>query len=191
MGYIYTIKQQIDSVMNDSNPNVLNPTIIHHTFFPKVILAGRAELTLKNLETGVHIKVKFRQKKDKRTGKPGNCYYVYLALLMDGKLGYDYVGCYFSDTHNGKVGTEVLPGTREYAIFHWLMASIRKPINLSSLEIQHSGRCACCKQKLTHPWSLKVALGPVCFQRIFGVPNDEEAQLLLELGILEAVNAGR
>ena len=177
--------------MNDQSTSVLNPTIIHHTFFPKVILAGRAELTLKNLESGIHIKVKFRQKKDKRTGKPGNCYYIYLALLMDGKLGYDYVGCYFSDTHHGKIGNDIVAGSKEARIFDWLLASIRKPINLSTLEIQHSSRCACCHQKLTHPWSLKVALGPTCFQRIFGVPNNEEAQLLLELGILEAIKAGR
>jgi hypothetical protein len=163
----------------------MTPAIVNHALYPKLILSGKAELTIKR-QDGKHVKLKFKQRKDRKSGKMTPCYFVYMALLSDGDLSYKYVAAFFSDSFGIKLGNDVSQTSREARILRFFVDAIRNPQMLVGTEVQHSGKCCCCKQKLTHPWSLNVGLGPKCFQDVFGMPNNDEARVLLSLGLLDA-----
>jgi hypothetical protein len=156
---------------------------MRHEFFPQAALAGRAEITVRNPISGQHVKIKIRQKKDKRTGQPGTCYFVYTALLNDGKFGYDYVGAYFSDTKRFNLGRDVEPGSRLDTITRFLLGCIENPARLAAAEVDNANRCCKCGTKLTHPDSIHTWLGPKCFSDLYGHRTPEKVRLY-ELGFL-------
>ena len=133
--------------------------------YPKLALAGKANLTLKNPATGKHIRVKFIQKKDRKTGKLGSCYYLYISVLGDGKAGYVYAGAYFSDSGKFKFGQPTTEdNSKLHAIASYVVNAIRNPLPLHNhmIEINHAGKCCRCGRKLTHPESIKTGIGPEC-----------------------------
>ena len=136
--------------------------------YPKIVLAGKAALTIKNPVTGQHVKLKMRQRRDRSTGKPSPCYFLYVALLADGDLGYNYAGAYFSDSGRFKLGSNVKVGSRLDINSRFLIRCISKPENLKDTEIEHAGKCCKCGRPLTHPESIRTGLGPECFTSIYG-----------------------
>lgn len=151
--------------------------------YPTAALAGRAEMTLRNPATGQHVKVKFRQKKDRLTGKPGDCYFVYVALLNDGKFGYEYAGAYFKNSRGFKLSAEHAEGSRMAAVARFLIDSISNTARLETLTIDNANRCCSCGRKLTHPDSIHTWLGPECFASRYGKRTPEKIRLH-ELGHL-------
>jgi hypothetical protein len=156
---------------------------MRHEFFPQAALAGRAEITIKNPATGQHVKVKIRQRKDKRTGKPSSCYFVYIALLNDGQFGYSYAGAYFSDTKGFKLGDDWAPDSRMAIIARFVIRCIDNPAPLATAEVDNANRCCKCGTKLTHPDSIHTWLGPKCFSDLYGHRTPEKIRLY-ELGFL-------
>lgn len=152
-GYVYTI-------------NPIN--MIDHTEFPKAMLAGRARLTITNPASGQWVKLRMRQRKDKRTGQPGPCYFLSLALLGDGDLSYRYVGAYFADSGRFAPGRDSTAREREIAAF--LTRAISQPGLLQRAEIEHAGQCLRCGRTLTQPDSIRSGYGPECFTIVTGQP---------------------
>jgi hypothetical protein len=157
-------------------------TMLNHTTFPTALLAGNSRLTITNPVTGQWIKVKMKRRKDRETGKPGNCYFLSLALLQDGDLGHRYVGAYFADSGRFKPGRDA--SAREVQIAEFLIRAIRNPQLLQSAEIEHCGKCFACGRTLTVPESIRSGWGPECFTRQFG---DLRMRPLAEFGLLDPV----
>ena len=158
--------------------------MISHNEFPKAMLAGRARLTITNPVTGQWVKIRMRQRKDKRTGKPGACFFVSLALLQDGDQGHRYVGAYFADSGRFSPGRDASP--REVQIAEFLLSAIRNPARLQRAEIEHAGQCLRCGRTLTVPESIRSGYGPECFSQL----TDETspfARQLAEFGLLDLV----
>ena len=159
--------------------------MISHTAFPKAMLAGRARLTITNPVTGQWVKIRMRQRKDKRTGEPGVCFFVSLALLQDGDQGHRYVGAYFADSGRFSPGRDCSAREREIAEF--LLSAIRNPARLQRAEIEHAGQCLHCGRTLTVPESIRSGYGPECFSRLSNGADPHWKQLMvLGLGDLIA-----
>jgi hypothetical protein len=143
--------------------------MLNHTTFPAALLAGNSRLTITNPVTGQWIKVKMKRRKDRETGKPGNCYFLQLALLQDGDFGHRYVGAYFADSGRFKPGQDA--SAREVQIAEFLIRAIKAPQLLQAAEIEHCGKCVACGRTLTVPESIRSGWGPECFTRQFGDPS--------------------
>lgn len=140
-------------------------------FFPQIVLAGKARLTIKNPISGQHIKIRMLRKKDRATGEFGSCYFLHVALLGDGDLGYNYAGAYFSDSGRFKTGRDVVNGSMLDTISRFVVASISHPEKLQKAEIEHAGKCCRCGRTLTHPESIRSGLGPECFGLVYGATD--------------------
>jgi hypothetical protein len=139
--------------------------MISTTEFPRLLLAGKATLTLRNPKRGTHIRVRMNNKKD-RSGQPSSCYFLKVSLLGDGDAGYKYAGAYFSDTHRFKAAMELEEDASLAAVVSLILRAIDTPQILSSAEIMHEGKCCRCGRKLTHPESIETGLGPECGGRV-------------------------
>jgi hypothetical protein len=155
--------------------------MINPNHFAIAALAGKAQLTITNPATGQWIKIKMKRRKDRTTGQPSNCYFMSLALLGDGEIGYRYVGAFFSDTNRFKRAANI--SDREIQITDWLVRALANPASLRNTEIQHAGACCKCGRKLTHPESIESGFGPECFQSTYG-PGTLGLRVLSQFGFL-------
>ena len=157
--------------------------MIHRNLFKPSLLAGRARLTITNPAPGRWIKLHMKRLKDKTTGKPGNCYFLSIALLGDGDMGYRYAGAFFSDTGNFKPARDLAQDPNLQRVTDWVLRAVRNPELLSTCEIEHAGKCCSCGRTLTHPESIGTGLGPECFERVYG-DRSREIRDLVRLGLV-------
>ena len=129
---------------------------------PSYVLAGNATVTLVSGDTMRRFTYKIKRHKDHK-----ELYFVNLLHGPDNEKDYEYIGCYYSDSHvcyPGKV-------YREREQYTW-PASVRaiaflfsrlytKPDNL---HVYHEGKCGRCGKKLTTPESIMRGLGPECYK---------------------------
>ena len=134
--------------------------------FPIAILSGRARITVTNPATGQWVKIHMRQRKDRNTGQPSNCFFLSLTLLGDGEQGSKYVGAYFADSGRFKLHGSAT--ARERQIAEFLIRAIRRPELLATAEIEHAGQCLHCGRTLTVPESIRSGYGPECFSKLNG-----------------------
>lgn len=134
--------------------------------FPRLLLAGKSTLTLRNPARGTHIRVRMYNRKDHSTGKPSSCYFLKVSLLGDGDAGYKYAGAYFSDSKRFKAAPELEVDPPLAAVVSLILRAIDTPNVLSAAEIMHEGKCCRCGRKLTHPESIETGLGPECGGRV-------------------------
>jgi hypothetical protein len=142
----------------------------HHTMlssdqFPRLLLAGKATLTLRNPARGTHIRVQMRNRKDK-AGNSSSCYFLKISLLGDGDAGYKYAGAYFSDSKKFKPSPDLASDLLLAPVVNLILRAIDAPQILNSAEILHEGKCCRCGRKLTHPESIETGLGPECGGRV-------------------------
>ena len=133
--------------------------------FPRLLLAGKSTLTLRNPKRGTHIRVRMYNKKD-RAGNPSTCFFLKVSLLGDSDTGYRYAGAYFSDSKRFKAAPELEVDPPLAAVVSLILRAIDTPNLLSSAEIMHEGKCCRCGRKLTHPESIETGLGPECGGRV-------------------------
>lgn len=119
------------------------------------LLAGKAELTVKNPRTGKHVKISCRLKK-------GCLYYVKVALLGDKEPGYVYAGAYFSDTRRFKPADDLPAESPHVLVARRLMSAAADTRLLLDAEVLPASNCCRCRRKLTHPDSIHTGLGPEC-----------------------------
>jgi hypothetical protein len=124
--------------------------------FPEVFLAGKSRLTIKNPETGNHIKIRMRRKKDSPV------YYLQLAILGDSDPGYRYAGAYQVESNKFFPAKDIQRGSRMERIASFLIEAVSNPFRLNRMEIMHEGQCCRCGRKLTHPESIQHGIGPEC-----------------------------
>lgn len=155
--------------------------MIHRNLFKPSLLAGRARLTITNPATGRWIKIHMKRRKDRATGEWSNCYFLNLALLGDGDMGYRYAGAFFSDSFRFKPASNADQDLLK--ISNWIVRAIANPELLSTCEIEHAGKCCSCGRTLTHPESIRTGLGPECFSNIYG-ERTKEIRNMVMLGLM-------
>lgn len=134
--------------------------------YPKLILAGKSSLTIKNPATGNHVKIRVKRCKDKKTDIPLPIFFVKVAILGDQESGYVYTGTFFSDTKRFKQAANLKQGSQLEKITAFLVNAISRPEILQKTEILHEGKCCRCGRTLTHPESIKSGIGPECSKYI-------------------------
>jgi hypothetical protein len=124
--------------------------------FPEVFLAGKSRLTIKNPETGNHIKLRMKRKKD------SPIFYLQLALLDDKEAGYRYAGAYQLESKKFFPAKDIQQGSTIERIANFLIEAVSNPFRLNKLEIMHEGKCCRCGRTLTNPESIQHGIGPEC-----------------------------
>ena len=73
----------------------LNPQNFSHIFF-----AGRTRVTLKNNAKDTHVRLKIKEKKERKNGQLVGTgrFFVFTSILNDGDAGWDFAATFFSDT---------------------------------------------------------------------------------------------
>ena len=128
--------------------NILNPR--------KFILAGKAEFTIKNTETGngYHYKV--------TKAKSGNIYFVevkggeFTAWTYAGFLNDEL--CFV----RGKKGKCTVKDPAIKGLLYALKREVELP---TPMFMHHNGRCACCGKRLLDEASIILGYGPVCAKK--------------------------
>jgi hypothetical protein len=135
---------------------------------PTLFFAGRAVLTFENIEAGTHLTIKVSQARDKRDRKvllP--MFHVGVKLLGDRVQSYAYAGTVFTDSGNWSLSRKVNPDEQLARVFRWLKAVTTDPNLLrGKINLYHEGRCCKCGQPLTHPESIRTAIGPHCLNHM-------------------------
>ena len=143
----------------------LNPQLFGHLFF-----AGRSRITLVNTNKGTHVRLKVKEKKERRNGKLEGTgrFYVFTSILNDGDTGWDFAGTMFKDSGNYRLGNAHAKGSQTDRILAFTAKAINNPSILDEKGVQlfHEGRCCRCGMGLTHPESITIGVGPDCVKHM-------------------------
>src|SRR5690606_9525752 len=118
------------------------------------LLAGKATLTIKSLQTGTHFTYKVKQSKDNNNIK--------FVSVLTGSDKYEYIGYISYGLFNYGVKSRIgkdAPSVKAFS-FSFNRINLNQPHEM--LEFYHNGHCGKCGRELTHPESIITGLGPIC-----------------------------
>lgn len=132
----------------------------------KFLLAGKANFTLQNIDSGNRITYYIRRTKNFNPRK--KYYFVSVLTGNNNYRDYTYIGMLADDNFSLNFYLTKNSKHKEDSIsvkgFRWLINHINNfPDNM---KFYHEGRCAKCGKKLTVPESIKSGFGPECVKII-------------------------
>jgi len=126
----------------------------------KLILAGKATITLRNKETGNRYTYKINCPPDRKI------FFVKLLCGPDNTSNYKYIGFIRNEIFSWGNKSSISKESMGVQAFEFVFNSILAPGKTSTiLEVWHEGRCCRCGRKLTVPESIKTGFGPECYAR--------------------------
>ena len=124
------------------------------------IIAGRAQVTIKSLQSGKHYTYKVTKK------AYGDKQFLFVSVLCAvGIESKNYVFIGRLDLEKGFVRTpksRLTVTDRKVIAFKWVIGKLMDGIIPALLEIWHHGYCGRCGKALTVPKSIQLGLGPHC-----------------------------
>ncbi len=123
------------------------------------VLAGNSTFTLVSMRT--QKRFTYKVTKDPR----GPRHYVKVLSGPHNETDYGYLGTIF-DSNNYKHGRKSMIGVNASSVlaFEYFWGVATRGGLAKELEFWHEGKCGKCSRKLTVPESIKLGIGPICFQ---------------------------
>ena len=125
------------------------------------ILAGKAIITVENVETGNRFTYKISAHKEK------TLHFVSLLTGPDNLRDYSYMGTIFDAgefrwTRSSRVGKDAM----SFKAFDYVWRKLLNGGLPKQIKIWHEGRCCKCGRVLTVPESIERGIGPECAQNV-------------------------
>ncbi len=157
----------------------LHSHIIPHNKALKLILAGKAIITIKNTATGNRFTYRIKRpvtpnvhdKNDTRNslrfiatlcGTDNESAYKYFGFFkIEGEIDFDGTQSFIYKYGNEKA--KIKRESQSVQAFEWVVSRLinRQPLP-ASIEIWHNGKCCRCGRTLTVPESIAAGIGPEC-----------------------------
>lgn len=131
----------------------------------KFMLAGKATVTIKSLESGEHLTYRINKPKPDKAKPNGPTHFVKVRTGND----FAYLG-FIADVPYGSGGGQYVHGrnadlpitSKEARAFRWAFGMLSAGRFPRKLEVWHEGTCGRCGRALTHPESIASGIGPEC-----------------------------
>ena len=129
------------------------------------VLAGSATFTVTSLQSGTRYTYRVDAAKD------GKRFFVSVLTGPDNWSNYRYFGTINPLTGEFRFArpetAKVAPDAPSAKGFEWFWRHLNAPVSkISSVKVNHEGKCCRCGRKLTVPESIESGIGPECASKI-------------------------